>query len=295
VPTKEPSPFRVGSVRYISRGFVRKSYPERPAWSHKGDFGRLLVVGGSRRYSGAPALAALAALRSGCDLVTVAAPERAANIIASFSPDLITEPITGNCLNNWHTRSVLEMAKQADAVVLGGGLGRRPETMTFVQNLLARLDKPCVIDADAIHAVSANKKLLGGSFILTPHSGEFLTLTDHEPSQNIKERLEQARLFSSHMGCAILLKGHIDVISDGKSVALNRTGIPFMTKGGTGDILAGICGALLAMGLEPFGAACSAAYINGLAGDLASREFGPGLLASDLISFIPRALKSILG
>lgn len=282
-------------MKYISKDFVKKDYPRRNPWSHKGDFGRLLVVGGSRKYSGSPALAGLAALRAGCDLVTVAAPERAANIIASFSPDLITEPVTGNCLNNWHTRSVLEMTKQADAVVLGGGLERKPETMTFVQNLLARLEKPCVIDADAIHAVSANKKLLKDSFILTPHSGEFLTLTDHEPSQNIKERLEQVRLFSSHMGCTILLKGHIDAISDGKSVALNKTGSPFMTKGGTGDTLAGICGALLAMGLEPFRAACSAAYINGLSGELASREFGPGLLASDLVSFIPRTLKSILG
>ena len=281
-------------MKYISRGFVRKAYPERPAWSHKGDFGRLLVVGGSRKYSGAPALAALAALRSGCDLVTVAAPERAANIIASFSPDLITEPITGNCLNNWHTRAVLEMTKQADAVVLGGGLGRRSETMTFVQNLLARLEKPCVIDADAIHAVSANKKLLKSSFILTPHSGEFLTLTDHEPSQSIRERLEQVRLFSSHLDCTILLKGHIDVISDGKSVALNRTGNPFMTKGGTGDSLAGICGALLAAGLEPFRAACSAAYLNGLAGELASRELGPGLLASDILDFLPTTIKKTL-
>ena len=281
-------------MKYIPRGFVKKSYPKRPAWSHKGDFGKLLVVGGSRKYSGSPALAGLAALRTGCDLVTVAAPERAANIIASFSPDLITEPVTGNCFNNWHTRSILEMTTQADAVVLGGGLGRRSETMTFVQNLLARLDKPCVIDADAIHAVAINKKVLKKTFILTPHSREFFILTGQESGQNLKERMEQTRLFSSHLGCTILLKGHIDAISDGKSLALNKTGTPFMTKGGTGDVLSGICGALLAMGLEPFRAACSAAYISGLAGDLTSKEFDSGMLASDMLDFIPNVLQKIL-
>ena len=282
-------------MKYVTRDFVRKAYPRRKPWSHKGDFGRLLVVGGSRKYSGSPALAALAALRSGCDLVTVAAPERAANTIASFSPDLITEPLTGNCFSNWHTHAVLDMAKEADAVVLGGGLGRRNETMTFVQNILSRLGRPCVIDADAIHAAAMNKKLLKGNFILTPHSMEFQALTDQEPGQKIEERCEQTRLFSGHMGCTILLKGHIDAISDGKETTLNKTGNPYLTKGGTGDTLAGICGALLAMGMEPFDAACSAAYINGLAGEIASRQAGPGTLATDLISCIPGALKSVLG
>jgi hydroxyethylthiazole kinase-like uncharacterized protein yjeF len=282
-------------MKYVTRDFVRKAYPQRHAWSHKGDFGRLLVVGGSRKYSGSPALAALAALRTGCDLVTVAAPERAANIIASFSPDLITEPVTGTCFNNWHTHAVLDMAKQADAVVLGGGLGRRSESMTFAQNLLSRLDRPCVIDADAIHAAAINKKVLKKNFILTPHSREFQILTDQEPSQKTEERLEQVRLFSGHLGCTILLKGHIDIISDGKESMLNKTGNPYLTKGGTGDTLAGICGAFLAMGLAPFAAACSAAYINGLAGEAASRQHGPGILATDLIGCIPQALKSSLG
>jgi NAD(P)H-hydrate epimerase len=281
-------------MKYISRGFVRKAYPKRRPWSHKGDFGKLLVVGGSRKYSGSPALAGLAALRTGCDLVTVAAPERAANIVASFSPDLITEPVTGNYFNNWHTRSILEMAKEADAVVIGGGLGRRSDTKTFVQNFLLRLDEPCVIDADAIHAVTINKRVLKNNCVLTPHSREFQTLTDHEPGQNLKERLEQVKLFSGHLGCIILLKGHVDVISDGNQIAVNKTGNPYMTKGGTGDTLSGVCGALLAMGLEPFTSACSAAFINGEAGELISREYGPGMLASDILECIPKALKSIL-
>lgn len=281
-------------MKYITGGFVKKAYPRRGPWSHKGDFGKLLVVGGSRKYSGSPALAGLAALRAGCDLVTVAAPERAANIIASFSPDLITEPVTGNCFNNWHTRSILEMAKQSDAVVLGGGLGRRSETKTFVQNLLSHIDKPCVIDADGIHAVAINPKVLKNNLVLTPHSREFFIISGQEPDQNVKKRAEQVKIFSKQLGCTILLKGHVDIISDGSYLAANKTGDPCMTKGGTGDTLSGICGAFLAMGMDSFKAACSAAYMNGLAGGLASREFGPGMLASDLIKFMPKAIKLTL-
>ncbi|MCK4714605.1 MAG: NAD(P)H-hydrate dehydratase, partial [Candidatus Aenigmarchaeota archaeon] len=213
-------------MEHVTREFVRKSIPARHSWSHKGDSGRLLVIGGSRRYSGAPALAALAALRTGCDLVTIAAPERAADIAASFSPDLITEPFRGNCFNNWHTRAVLELASEADAVVLGSGLGRKRETLGFVHNILSRLDRPVVIDADAIHAVSTNKNLLKPTHVLTPHSGEFLVLSGHEPSHATEKRSKQVRELSSRLGCTILLKGHIDVISDDKETLLNKTGVP---------------------------------------------------------------------
>jgi hydroxyethylthiazole kinase-like uncharacterized protein yjeF len=281
-------------MRQISKNYVKEMYPKREPQSRKGDFGKLLVVGGSRRYSGAPALAALAALRSGCDLVTVASPERAANIIASFSPDLITEPLVGNCFNGWHTRAVLELAEHADAVVLGSGMGKKRETVQFVHNLLSRLEKPCVIDADAIHAVRLNKKLLKPNFVLTPHSGEFLALSDQKPSSDFDERTGQVKLFSRHLGCTILLKGHVDVISDGKHVAINKTGTPFMTKGGTGDVLSGICGSLLSRKAGPFPAACSGAYLAGLSGEIASRETGPGTLASEVVGCIPKAIKSVI-
>jgi hydroxyethylthiazole kinase-like uncharacterized protein yjeF len=279
---------------YVTNDFVKGVCPKRNSWSRKGDFGKLLVIGGSRRYSGAPALAALAALRTGCDLVTIAAPERAADIAASYSPDLITEPFRGNCFNSWHTRSVLELAGEADTVVLGSGLGRKRETMGFVHSILSRLDKPCVIDADAIHAVSASKNLLKPVYVLTPHSGEFLALSGHEPSRAMEKRSKQVRELSSRLGCTILLKGHIDVISDGRETLLNRTGSPNMTKGGTGDTLSGICGALLSMGLTPFDAASSAACLNGLAGEEASRKLGPGMLASDILEFLPKVIQKTL-
>ncbi len=278
-------------MRYVTRDTALKNIPERRPWSHKGDFGKLLVIGGSRRYSGAPALAALAALRAGCDLVTIAAPERAADIAATFSPDLITEPFRGSCFSNWHTRAVLDLAREADAVVLGSGLGRRRETASFVHGLLSRLDRPAVIDADALHALSASKNLLRPVHVLTPHSTEFRALSGFEPSRTLDERSRQVGELSSHLNCTILLKGHADVISNGEETLLNRTGTPFMTKGGTGDTLSGICGAFLAMGMTPLHAACSAAYLNGLAGEMCSKSFGPGMLASDLLNHISQAPK----
>jgi NAD(P)H-hydrate epimerase len=281
-------------MRYLSGSYVRKAYPKRPEWSRKGDFGRLLVVGGSATFYGAPALSATAALRAGCDLVKIVAPENSASVYASVSPNLIVEPVTGNCFNAMHTRKLLDVTGGYDAVVLGPGLGLKSETFTFVHNLLSRLDVPCVIDADAIKAVSSARELLKPGHILTPHSMEFQVIFGREPSKNLRERTLQVKGLASELGCTILLKGHIDVISNGESTALNKTGTPYMTRGGTGDTLSGICGALLAMGLEPFHAACSAAYLNGLAGEMASKSLGPGTLATDVLSSIPVALRKIL-
>jgi len=276
---------------------LKSCYPKKKEWSHKGDFGRLLVVGGSLKYSGAPAfsaLSAMAALRGGCDLVTVAAPERAANIIASFSPDLIAEPLKGEFFSNRHVRHVLGMAKQADAVVIGGGLGRGKETVSFVRAFLSRLDKPCVIDADAIFAVSGKPGIIKQNSILTPHSKEFSLLSGSEPSTNLKKREQETSGLAGTLSATILLKGHVDVISNGKETLLNRSGNPWMTRGGTGDILSGLCGSFLSMGNPPLNAACAGAYLTGLAGDITKKNIGPGLIASDIMAAIPEVLKPIL-
>jgi len=277
----------------VNKAFVRKVLPERKPWSHKGDFGKLLVIGGSRRYSGSPALEALAAYRTGCDLVVVAAPERAANTIASFSPDIITEPLKGDYLNSWHLKSLLELSENADAVVIGGGLGRRKETLSAVVKFLGSVNLPCVIDADAIHAAGEVRDAIKNNFILTPHSHEFFVLSGEKPSQRLSERVKQVQKLASSLDTTILLKGHIDVISSSSRTAINRTGNPCMTKGGTGDTLAGICGAFLAMGIEPFKSACAASYVNGCAGDIAAREFGTSMLASDMIFTLTEVMKEL--
>ena len=278
-------------MKTVSKKLIKKIFKPREKWSHKGDFGSLLVIGGSKRYSGSPTFNALAAYRTGVDLVTIAAPRRAADIIASFSPDLITYPLDGDYLNERHLDDIFVLAEDSNAVAIGGGLERNEETLTTVKRILKGLTSPCVIDADAIHAVAKDKKVLRKNFILTPHSHEFYVLTGKKPGTDIKKRTQLVKKEASKLGCIILLKGYIDIISDGKQVTINKTGNPFLTVGGTGDTLTGICGALLARGIDPFEAACAACYINGKAGDRATKKFGEGLMASDLIIEIPNVIK----
>ena len=282
-------------MKTVDLDFVRELYPKRDEWAHKGDSGRVLIIGGSRRYRGAPALAGLAALRAGADIVTIAAPESAADIISGFSPNLITEPLEGDFLNPRDVQKALTLSKKFDSVILGPGIGRMSPTKEFVIRFLKEVAKPCVIDADAIHLVSEHKNALRKGFVVTPHAGEFYSLSGTEVGKNVKERGILASKFSREFGCCILLKGHVDVIAEGRNVIFNSTGNPYMTVGGTGDVLSGICGAMLAMGMKPFQAAAAAAYVSGRAGDLAADILGPGLVATDVIERIPKILKMVLG
>lgn len=275
----------------VTKQFVNKLYPKRPPWSHKGDFGRLLVIGGSKTYSGAPALAGIAAIKTGTDLVTLFSPKRAADIAATFSPDLITYPARGDFLNSWHLKEAFQFASRSTAIVIGSGLDVRNETKIFVTEFLKKTQLPTVIDADAIKTVSQKEFLLKNTTLLTPHSHDFFLLTDKQPTDNLNERKTLVRKFSKKLGCTILLKGHVDIISDGKQLALNNTGNPFMTKGGSGDVLAGIAGSLLARGASPFNAACAAAWISGSAGDLAAKKYGESLLSEDILMNIQKVLK----
>ena len=275
----------------INKSILKKVFKKRRDWSYKYDYGSLLIIGGSNLYHGSPALAGLVALRSGVDLVTIVAPERAADLIASFSPDLITYPLEGDYIEKKHIPTVMRFCENKTAVIIGGGMCREKKILTAIRELLKRIDLPTVVDADAIHAIARNKKLIKKNFILTPHTHEFYVLTGKKPNEKLKERIELVKKASSLMKSTILLKGFIDVISDGKRTAINRTGNQFMTKGGTGDILAGICGSLLAQGVNCFDAACAAAFINGKAGDLAAKNRKQGLLATDLIEKIPDVIR----
>ncbi|MBI4167803.1 MAG: NAD(P)H-hydrate dehydratase [Candidatus Aenigmarchaeota archaeon] len=274
----------------ISHSLIKKIYMPRHAWSRKGDFGRLLVVGGSSLYSGSPIFNALAAYRAGCDLVKIAAPEPAAAAVKAYLPDLIAYPLEGNYLSKFHVKTVLEMQKDADAMVIGGGLTRNKVVLDAVSAIISKTKIPAVIDADAIHAIAKSKIKLSKNSVVTPHSHEFFVLSGKKVTIEVKERAAAARELASRINSVVLLKGHIDIISDGKRVALNKTGSPYMTKGGFGDTLAGITAALLARGVSAFDAACAAAYINGRAGELAAKKFGESMLASDMINEIPHAI-----
>ena len=287
-------------MQEVTKNILKKIYKVRPPESKKYDFGLLIVIGGSEFYSGSPALSAMAAFRAGVDMVRIIAPKRAADIIASFSPDLAAYPLEGKWLGKKHLATLIEMTEGAKevahgktAVVIGGGVGRSEETQNVILEYLEKVSVPVVIDADAIHAVSKKPEIiLGKPFLITPHTYEFFVLTGREVYKLPEEEKIRAVLEgAARLKTTILLKGRTDIISDGKEVALNKTGGPFLTVGGTGDTLAGICGALLARGVNAFESAQAAAFINGLAGEIAFKKLGEGLVATDLINSIPEVIK----
>ncbi len=269
---------------YVGPGDI-KPFLKRPAASHKGDAGRVLVIGGGA-YSGAPALAALGALRGGADIVTVAAPRSVSDIIASFSPNLIVRALSGERLMENDIPVISEIIGKHDVVVMGMGLGTADEIQRTVRKIIP-LCKKAVIDADAL--LPNVLSLLNKNIIITPHAGEMKRISGVEVPFDQKEKVEFIRNFAKKNHVTVLLKGAVDIISDGAEVRANRTGNAGMTVGGTGDVLAGLTGTLFAKH-DAFEAACAAAFINGDAGDMAFAEFGYGLLATDVIDYIPKAM-----
>ncbi|MHA1246962.1 MAG: NAD(P)H-hydrate dehydratase [Candidatus Thorarchaeota archaeon] len=271
----------------------------RRAKSKKGDFGRILVVGGSNVYSGAPALTGLAALRTGADLVSVLAPQPVVPAIRSYSPTLMVTSLGTEILSEESVEVVLEMARKNDVVALGPGLGRAETTGRAVRTVVSSLsedDHRMVIDADGLKLIAGSDVRLGAEqTVLTPHWGELSELMGrdigdpHDMDNRIAMAVEAARTYNA----VVLLKGPTDVIShpDGR-YRLNKTGTPAMTVGGTGDVLTGITAALLARGKGAFRAAAAAAFISGKAGEAASAELGGRILPTDCIDRIPHVMSA---
>lgn len=280
----------------VTNSILRKVYKPRKKESHKGDYGRLLIIGGNKKYSGSPAfnaiggLQAMSSYRSGTDIVEVIAPKRAADIIAGFSPDIITLALKGDHLKKEHIKILLKESGDKTAFVIGGGLGREQTTLSAVRDYLRKTKLPGVIDADAIYAIR-NSKINLRNFVITPHACEFKILTGKTVLGDINERMNQVKESAKKLDTSILLKGHIDIISDGSKIAINKTGNPYMTVGGTGDTLAGILGSLIAQGNSLFDSACAAAYINGKAGELTRKK--SSLVASDLLENIGKIADSV--
>ncbi len=283
----------------VTQKILDNLYKKRDENSKKYDFGYLLIIGGSEYYAGAPALSALAAMRAGADMTRILAPDGASDIIAGFSPNLAVLPLKGTYIGADHldqlieeTASVKAVSRGACAALIGGGIGRSPDTLDCVAGYLSGLDIPAVVDAEAIHALQKNPSVVNGKpFLLTPHAYEFFVMTGKkldglDQDGRAKAALEAAAALKT----TILLKGKVDIITDGEKVAFNTTGNALMTKGGLGDTLAGVAGAYLARGANPFEAGCAAAYLNGKAGEIAGKRYGEGLLATDLIEQIPGIL-----
>ena len=203
----------------------------------------------------------------------------------------ITYPLDDE-LKPKHLSEIFSLAKNFHSLVIGCGLKREKTAYQAIREIIKKITLPMVIDAEAIRAVAGKKEILKNKkAILTPQAEEFRILTGEKVKPEVKDRQEKVKKWAYNLKTIILLKGYVDVISDGKRVILNRTGSPFMTKGGFGDTLSGICGALLARNVAPFEAARVAAYLNGRAGELASKKFGEGVLASDIFEFIPQVIK----
>jgi NAD(P)H-hydrate epimerase len=274
--------------------------PERKPDSHKGDFGRALLVGGSRGMSGAIAMAGLAALRSGAGLVTLAVPRSIQDVVASIEPSYMTHglPEEDGGIADAAADDLLALTINATAVALGPGLGRCRGMPNLVERLYREVMQAMVVDADGLFALAARPNSIGGARgarILTPHPGEFERLAGTRPGE--EDRVEAAAALARRDATGksiVVLKGHHTVITDGHRYAINKTGNPGMATGGTGDVLTGIITALLCQGLEPFEAARLGVHLHGLAGDLAAEELGQiSMIASDLIGYLPKAFRAV--
>jgi len=269
---------------------IKSIYPYRKKSSHKGQNGRVLVVGGGWMYHGAPLLASMAAMKTGIDLVYVAVPEPVCEPIRSFSPDLIVIPLPDYKFTKGSARRLLKLAPEVDAALIGNGMGKGNSEAISLFVRLAKIER-FVIDADGIDRTVV-ESLNGKKSILTPHEGEFKRVSGVDLSgMKLEEKIDAVKEFAGRIGTTVILKGQTDIITDGRSVMLNRTGNAGMTAGGTGDALAGLAVAFLSKQVEPLNAALLAAYFNGLAGDMALESYGLHFTASDMIKFYPYVMK----
>lgn len=276
----------------LDREQVLSLLPNRCVSSHKGDFGKLLLLCGSRGYTGAAALAAMGALRCGAGLVFLGVPE----CIYAIEAVKLTEPIVFPlpCHDGGFSEGAVEEVGRRmagmDAVVIGCGMGQGKGALAVLETVLRGFDGPVIVDADGINLLSGHKDLLRGrtgTTILTPHAGEFARL-----GYGNSDRVEAAAQAAGELGCIVLLKGHHTVITDGTGVYLNPTGNPGMGTGGSGDILAGMIAGLIGQGIPPLQAAAAAAWLHGRAGDVCAERMGQyGMLPTDMLQVLPRLMK----
>lgn len=275
----------------------KKLMPKRSQDSHKGTFGKILNIAGSKNYQGAACLSSLSALKIGAGYVTLACPEEIVNNIASFSPDITFLPLKSSPLKN--TEIIAQSLDKFDVISIGSGLGTEKRTILFVEKVLSFLNstsKPVVIDADGLNAISAARiAKLPPNTIITPHEVEMARLLGVNVKDVSRNRILSAHEASEKFNCVTVLKGPRTIICDEKShIIINKTGNSALAKAGTGDVLTGIISGLLAQGCTPFDAAVFGVYLHGKSGELASRRLTQySVLASDLLEFIPQAIKRL--
>lgn len=288
-------------LHWADRTAVAPLLPPRDATSHKGDYGHVLILAGSRGKSGAAVLMARAALRSGAGLVTVASPASAQPLVATGAPEAMTEPLP-ETPEGFLARGAFERVRtlldDRDVLAAGPGLGTGEGTAEVITSIVSSSEKPMILDADALNVLAlrpAARSKLPAASVLTPHPGEAGRLLKIPAGKVQEDRLEAARRLAREWGACALLKGYRTLVADPSGlVHVNPTGNAGMATGGSGDVLSGIVAAWLAQGLRPLDAATLSAHAHGLAGDLAARDVGQiGLTAGDIIEALPRAYAAL--
>lgn len=280
-------------IRRLNHETVLSLLPDRNPWGHKGEFGKLLLLCGSRGYTGAAFFAAMGALRSGAGLVFLGVPESIYGIeaVKLNEPVIFPLPDVDGRLSADAVPEILSRLPRMDAVLVGPGLGQSEGTLAVVRAVLEKAECPVVVDADGINVLRAHRDLLRGRkspTILTPHDGEFARLGGIIG----EDRMAAAAALADDLGCVVLLKGHETCVTDGVDGYINPTGNPGMAVGGSGDVLAGVITALLGAGLPPLEAAACGAWLHGAAGDRCAAELGQyGMLPTDMLSAFPRLMK----
>ena len=280
-------------MKELDHASVLAKLPDRDPRGHKGDYGRLLLLCGSRGYSGAAALAAMGALRSGAGLVYLGVPESiyAIEAMKLLEPVVLPLPEEDGKLSLSAAEKIRQMLPNMDAVLFGPGCGRSNGGEQLLQLLLKECACPLILDADGINVLSGHMDILRGRqapTVLTPHEGEFHRFG----GSLVEDRLASAAQYAKEWNCILLLKGYRTCISDGQTHYRNTTGNPGMAVGGSGDVLAGIIVSLIGQGIEPLTAAACGAWLHGAAGDICEKEIGQyGMLPTDMVKVLPRLLK----
>ena len=280
-------------IQELNRQSVLSILPDRDPFGHKGSFGKVLLLCGSRGFTGAAYLSAMGALRSGAGLVYLGVPESiyAIEAVKLNEPVVFPLPDVDGKLSAEAIPQILNRLPAMDAILIGCGLGASAGTLAVVKAVLENAVCPVILDADGINVLSGHMDILRGRqypTILTPHDGEFRRVGGSVGD----DRMASAGVFASEFGCVLLLKGHRTCITDGQTGYVNGTGNPGMAVGGSGDVLAGILTGLLGQGIEPLKAAACAAWLHGTAGDLCASELGQyAMLPTDMLSALPRLLK----
>ena len=278
--------------KVLTKSIVKKFIPTRKRSSRKGDNGKVLVVGGSYMYHGAPVLSSLAALRSGSDLVYTAVPKVNVQSTRSLSSDFIIIPMADSKLTRGTVNKLLGQTPQdLDSATIGMGLAVQDvEALKLLIKSLLNRDVRLSLDASSlvkeILPLIANKNV-----VVTPHAGEFKRLFGEVPSENKAKRIQTVEKYAKKNSVTILLKGQIDIISNGTKTYTNVKNTPGMTVGGTGDVLSGITAGFLSRNRNALESASAAAFVNGLSGKITQKQFGLHLTASDLIENLPYVLK----